>query len=494
MPPAALLATLWVATAEAPVHYGAPAPLDPAPLELAALAALRDRLGPEVQVAPELSRAARALAARASAGPAVRTELRQALAEAGCFDPTPVLLSVSAAARDLPAALAGAVRGGEPTHLGLGVAARGAAVRVVVLLSQRELTLDPFPRDLKPGTSAELRGELQGSLRSPRVFATDPAGAPRPLPVRGERRFSAALTFDRPGRWLLEVLGDGPSGPRVVALLPVSVGGASLAEEPRTHAAEPAEVAEAEAQVLAAVNRLRGRSGLAPLTSSPALGAVARRHSAAMLERRQVAHLLADGKDAGDRLREARLPFRRVLENLARSESALSAHASLEESPAHLASLLAPEVEQVGIGVARQLSGIEPVVYLTELLVQPVDDSSDSRLRPEARVRETLWRERKRRGQPDLISDPKLDELAGRAARAMLRADDPGLGGFDREALGLNRTMAAVDAFVAASPDLAARSKNVGDGHLRRVGIGVAIGDSPRYGAGLLWIAAIYTD
>jgi uncharacterized protein YkwD len=288
-------------------------------------------------------------------------------------------------------------------------------------------------------------------------------------------------------------MADGPRGPQVVALLAVSVGGASLAAQPLAPQAEPADASESEAQVLDAINRLRARHGLGPLAQRPALRDAARRHSGAMLAHGQVAHLLPGGADAGERLRAARIPFRRVLENLARDASALAAHASLEESPAHLANLLSPDVEHAGIGVARSLSGAEPIVYLTELFVQPVDDSSDSRLRPEARVREVLWLERQKRGQPPLIADPRLDELAARAARAMLRAEDPGLKGFDQEALGLRRKIAAVDSFVASSPDLAARSHNVGDARLRRVGIGVAIGDS-RYGAGLLWIAAVYTD
>jgi len=489
----ALLAAL-LATAAPEVRYGEARPLEQGPLEQAALAAARPRLGPAVALAPDLSRAARALAARPGLERAGRAELRRALAEAGAFDPAAALLSVSAAPADLPAAVARALRDADATHVGLGVVERGEVARAVLLLSRRDLLLAPLSRDQQPGATAELRGELLGGLRQPRVYTTDPAGRARLVPSAGDPRFEARLAFDQPGRWLIEVLGTGPGGPRVLGLLAVSVGGATLAEPPRATAPEPDGVAEAEAAVLEAVNLLRARHGLAPLVSSKALQAVARRHSAAMQERRQVAHRLGDGQDAGDRLREARIPFRRVLENLARDATSLAAHASLEESPAHLANLLSPEVEQVGIGLVRQPPGAEPAVYLTELFVQPVDDSSDSRLRPEARVRETLWQERKRRGQPPLQADPRLDELATRAARAMLRADDPGLTGFDAEALGLRRKIAAVDSFVASSPDLAARSRNVGDARVRRVGIGVAIGDSPRYGAGLLWIAVIYTD
>ena len=44
------------------------------------------------------------------------------------------------------------------------------------------------------------------------------------------------------------------------------------------------------------------------------------------------------------------------------------------ESPAHLANLLAPEVQLMGLGIARgALPGGQPVVYLTEILVEPRD-------------------------------------------------------------------------------------------------------------------------
>ncbi len=76
----------------------------------------------------------------------------------------------------------------------------------------------------------------------------------------------------------------------------------------------------------------------------------------------------------------------------------------------------------------------------------------------------------------------------------MLRRDDPSGGSLERRALDLGRKVIAVDAFVAASPAEAARSANLGDPQFRRVGVGVAVGDSARFGAGRLWIAVIYTD
>jgi hypothetical protein len=76
----------------------------------------------------------------------------------------------------------------------------------------------------------------------------------------------------------------------------------------------------------------------------------------------------------------------------------------------------------------------------------------------------------------------------------MLRSDEPAPGALADEALALGRKSAGADAFVVASPDDAAHSTNLPDARFRRVGVGVAIGDSPRFGSGLLWIAVVYTD
>jgi hypothetical protein len=72
--------------------------------------------------------------------------------------------------------------------------------------------------------------------------------------------------------------------------------------------------------------------------------------------------------------------------------------------------------------------------------------------------------------------------------------DEPEPDGLAERALALRRSVAAVDVFVAGGPDDAARSANVGDARFARVGVGVAPGDSARFGKARLWIAVVYTD
>ncbi len=109
-------------------------------------------------------------------------------------------------------------------------------------------------------------------------------------------------------------------------------------------------------------------------------------------------------------------------------------------------------------------------------------------------MREALWRERARLNQPPLTADDALDALAAEAADGMRARDATEPGDLDAQALELRRTLAAVDVFVASAPEDAIRSANLRDRRFRRVGVGVATGDSRRFGAGRLFIAVVYTD
>ncbi|HSN15425.1 MAG TPA: CAP domain-containing protein, partial [Anaeromyxobacteraceae bacterium] len=333
-------------------------------------------------------------------------------------------------------------------------------------------------------------------LSRPRVFLTLPSGTVSQAETRGARTFEARLGFPERGAYTVEVVGDGDGGPEIAALLTVSAGGASLeAREEPAPAADPVDDAAAEAAVVAAANATRRRQGLAALVAAPELAAVARRHSAAMAAQGRVAHVLPGSGDVAERLRGAGIPYRRVYENVARAATALGAHETLEGSPAHRGNLLRPDATRVGVGIARveRPSG-DHAVYLTEVFVAPPDDGAESPLTPGARVREALWRERARLGLPALTSDPALDDLARDAARVTHERDAADPEGLRDRALALRRGIAAVDVFVASGPEEAIRSTNLRDTRFRRVGVGVTIGDSRRFGAGRLWIAVVYTD
>jgi uncharacterized protein YkwD len=484
--------------------YGVETPAAPTGLEArtleAALSALA-RQGGRPAASTALSLAARELAGRAADGdpdPLAVPALRTALSRAAAFDPAPRTVLVKAGPSELADAVASRVPRARATHAGVGVARRGPTAWAVLIASERTVALDPFPRDVRPGAEAALSGTLGPGLRWPRVFVTQPGETVDEVGVSGERAFRARITFPRPGRYVVEVVGDAGGNPEVLALLTVSSGGAGLAvpEAPSASLATGDGDADAAAGVLRAVNLARGRQGLAPVKLTAALSELARIHSEVMLAARRVAHVLAGSGELGDRLRRARVPFARAYENVGRARTVAEAHRGAEESPAHLANILRPGARELGVGFARgrlDATG-DASVYLTEIFVEPPDAGAESPLMPDARVREVLWRERSRTPAPPLTADPRLDEIARQAAAAMLASDDTEPGDLSSRALALERATAAVDVFVASGPEEAARSANVRNARFRRVGVGVALGDSARFGAGRLWIAVVYTD
>lgn len=492
------------AAAKLPVAagYGNDRDVPLAPVEAEALDAALARLSraERPRVSGALVVAARDLARLAADGvpdALARRPVRAALARGYAFDPGPTALLVQAPPESAAATLASAISAHAATHVGIGAAERDGIVSLVLLASERKARLSAFPREVAPGTRAVLSGALAGGLARPRVFVALPSGAVREASSTGTRGFSALIEFPAPGRYSVEVLAEGDSGPEVAALLTVVAGGAPIEAPapPRAPLTDPPDDAAAESAVVAALNATRSRHGLAPLASAPDLAAIARRHSGAMAAAGRVAHVLPGSGDLGDRLRRGRVPYRRAYENVARAASALAAHEAAEESPAHLGNVLRPDALRVGVGIAHaRLASGDATVYLTEVFIEPPDDGSSSRLTPEGRVREALWAERARLRLPPLTSDASLDAAAREAAASMRARDATDAPELGTHALALGRELAAVDVFVASSPAEATRSANLKDRRFRRVGVGVASGDSRRFGAGRIWVAVVYTD
>lgn len=491
-----------VAASTAPCEpYGDEAPSPRTPLEQRGWEELQRAYrarGATVHPSGALDRAARALAERATdagGAPLARERVQAALRGAGAFDPSPRAHLASGPPDEALAAVLTRAEGSDVSHAGIGAYEDAAGSRIVLLLSRRRARLDRFPGSVAVGESARLRGELLGLLH-PRAYVTRPDGSSTEVDLFGGRGFSTTLAFPFPGRYEVEVVGTGDRATEVAALLTVSAGGAPCAaasEGPAVPAPTDSDPVAAEAAVAGAASRLRVARGLPPLEPSRELGAVARAHSERMRATRTVAHVLPGSGELADRLSAARIPFLRAWENVASASTPLDAHAATEASPAHLANLLAPRATRIGVGVAfGALATGEPAVYLTEILVEPAEEPSEDRRPPDARVRDVLWRERARRALPPLTNDLALEAIARSAATSMRARDSGRVEGVVEAALRGGRELAAVDAFIARAPNEVLRSRNLTDARFLRVGVGVAVGDSRRYGPARLFIAVVY--
>jgi len=372
------LALLLAVPVAAPAAYGRSeaAALDPLGTEVAAAVRAVWKEAPQVDAA--LSRAAAAIAAEVAAGlpldQAVRPEpLRLSLARAGAVAPEvgPVLVRANSregALRRIRERLAGEPR---TEKVGIGAVERGGTTAVVVLRAPHRVELDPFPVQVAIGTPHRLTGTLIQPLARPRVFQTPPSGAPVEQRTHVEgRRFAAVVHFAKKGRYTLEVLAEGPSGPTVAAILEVWAGEAPPdrvalpQEEP-----EPATVAGQEALAARLANELRQSRGLPPLRIDPVLGRVARAYAEELLRTGHFAHHSPTSGALADRLRRAGWAWRGAGENLAQAPTVRQAHQSTVASPGHLANLVQPAWTHAGFGVARG----EGTVVLVQVFAVPAE-------------------------------------------------------------------------------------------------------------------------
>src|SRR5271155_350762 len=97
----------------------------------------------------------------------------------------------------------------------------GATV-LVILVASLEVSLRPVPRHLSRLDTLHLAGSLAARFDRTHLAVTLPNGEARTFEHPG-REFSVSLHLDTPGVYKIELLGDGQSGPVVVANFPVYV-------------------------------------------------------------------------------------------------------------------------------------------------------------------------------------------------------------------------------------------------------------------------------
>lgn len=323
-----------------------------------------------------LALAARALAQESVKGDSADTlALSEALSDAEGWDPNPraLILRGDPPAEALRSLLLREDFGAEPaTHVGMGAAFDGDQAALVLVLSQRKVDLNPFPRSLPaPGTSRQLCGQLRGSLQRTEVYVTLPSGkVEQPGVTPGGPRFCASLHFSLAGRYTVEIIGYGPSGPEVAGLFFVQAGGTRQVGRV-SRPPEPTTVADARRAVVDRVNALREAHELRPLALDDFLTKIAQSYSEQMASQGFFSHVTPKGQTMRVRLRQAGYMYKMAGENLAIASGPLAAHFAIEQSPGHRKNLLEPGYTQIGIGVVFQKLPDRDQAVLTELYAAP---------------------------------------------------------------------------------------------------------------------------
>lgn len=469
---------------------------------------------------PALSAAARSLAADAlaSTGPAAASaepeRVTDAMSRAGAWDAQPRVWIIRAAPLEegLLAFQRRTDLGIDPaSHAGLAVAGDADHGVIALVLTDRKAELRPFPRRLKVPGLHELCGELWPPLGAPELFVTLPSGrVEKEKRVRaGTGGFCAEIGFPTPGRYAVEVLGTGPSGPEVAALFSVEVGDLPprlAASGPATPAAaaaasppEPSTLAEARAVLLARINALRAANGAPSLTADARLDAVAQAYAERMALGHFFAHVAPEGDSLSERLRAAGYAFSANGENLGRAGTGpLAAHASVEESPGHRRNLLLPGFSRLGVGVAVETYGGRAQTLVVEVLAAPEKRSGD----PVGDAYRRIAEQRAALGLPMLARSPQLEAVAAEQARIALDADDPRterLLAPERLHARVSETLRGVestsaDLFVAEDLSQLPKTHGVADGGKNLVGVGAVPAGRGPGGAETYWVVVIYAD
>jgi len=260
---------------------------------------------------------------------------------------------------------------GRYTHFGVGVAKQffPRGYYVMLLFTRRPITLDPFPRQVADGERVELAGTLLDGLKTPRAYLSKPSGNVHDvlLNINKDGSFCTHVFFNEgSGEYRVEISGESSLGPEIVALMPVQVG---EYEKPKTPDVLPlAKTAEqARNMVFQYVNKARRDAGLPSLKRNVGLERIAQSHAVEMSKLRYAAHRSPTTGMISDRANKAGIKWQRIGENVALNQSALAAHISLMESPAHRANVLNPHFTHLGIGVVFADDGHgHRLVYLVE--------------------------------------------------------------------------------------------------------------------------------
>ncbi len=230
------------------------------------------------------------------------------------------------------------------TRYGISVAESGRSAAVV--FGAVELSVEPFGRHLEPKQGVTLRGEVAPRYSFAHVFLTKADGSveEKRLP---SRKIDVSYTFPSAGKYNLEVMGDGATGPVIVFNVPIYVG---VPDDVSAGSSGHVTTPEAgEARMFELLNQARKAASLAALQPDDELRAIARAHSDDMAEHHFFGHVSPTTGTTDDRYRRSGVVLAAFGENVSEADSAEAAYDGLMESPGHRANMLGALYTHVGI-------------------------------------------------------------------------------------------------------------------------------------------------
>lgn len=387
-------------------------------------------------------------------------------------DPLPALA-------DMGARLRNRVR--TPTHFGLASMERDGLRLLALALGRRAVDVAPFPRHVPASGQLTFSARLGGAHTEPRLLVD---GARVRIGASSARRLRAEVTFQERGTHRLRLEAKGPDGPETLLDVPIHVGEPPPTELVLRIGTEETVDPEAARRALReGIAALRRDQGLDELQPDELLDELARRQAQELVRLGTLSHRDARGGLPEDRLRAARYPFRRVLENVGAAPDVERLLAAWQASPSHRANLLDGQVTRLGVGLAPRPAAEGGGLVAVALLVRPVE-RIDTAAAPSRLLRSVNEARRRRRARP-LRVDEKLAQAAAAAAKRYFEEPEAterqivedASASLRRFAIAFGRVGGVM--VVVGELDEAGRLEPLFDPSARYVGVGVAQGQRP---------------
>ncbi len=270
-------------------------------------------------------------------------------------------ISISRILRQIESKDAATYDNDELTHIGVGVVHQWFPWQywATIIYIERIASVEKFPIYLpRSGLAETLRWSIDKSYSSSTVEITTSSGKSLRLPVHRflGRFYRAEIPFEREGKYVVEILADGPYGPEVAQIMPVYVGrrresvsADSKSEQLKTHKSE-----SMERELFVLINKTRRKYEIKPLRLNGRLCAIARIHSHNMARAGKAVHNLPGFPDLVQRIKSANLNVLMEGENVAFDSSVARAHKGLMGSPGHRYIIIDPDFTDVGISIVRK--------------------------------------------------------------------------------------------------------------------------------------------
>jgi uncharacterized protein YkwD len=220
---------------------------------------------------------------------------------------------------------------------------------------------EPLPTTARLGQWLNFSAVMRVAVTQPKVVLLPPTGEPMTVPTyQSGATVRARFAAGSPGKWLVQLLASGETGPRPMleAVLFVDM----LPTEHFQDQVAPGESATrenseaADVSLARMVSALRQETGRPAMRRDPILDRVASAHARVMRERRRIGHDVGDGP-THQRLADADFAARLAGENVAHAGDAVRVHRALWASPSHRFNLLHRGFSRWGLGVAEDSDG-----------------------------------------------------------------------------------------------------------------------------------------